>query len=273
MYDMNELLPVVEMLTKRYTGIESSSVSYEKANQLMGAVIYCIQEMESGGGASLASRQPNAMQAYKAGAELVHRKTKELLCFYECHKKTFCAYGNVYLADFWEKGLPAFFQHYDAQFEPQNALLTLDYPVLSDLAQYQGIDLVDLYVRSIVAEQQFLATFGETYVREVLYAYCADYAELPENLAAIVFANVMGHLLTGKKLSDKLCKADLEKISGLEANHGFQEKISEMAAAFLMHHFAEEASIRQYMMMALPDICTRIGNAAAYGNLEKVFVF
>ncbi len=151
--------------------------------------------------------------------------------------------------------------------------MTLDYPVLSDLAQYQGIDLVDLYVRSIVAEQQFLATFGETYVREVLYAYCADYAELPENLAAIVFANVMGHLLTGKKLSDKLCKADLEKISGLEANHGFQEKISEMAAAFLMHHFAEEASIRQYMMMALPDICTRIGNAAAYGNLEKVFVF
>lgn len=109
MYDMNELLPVVAMLTKRYTGIESSSVSYEKANQLMGAVIYCIQEMESGGGVSLASRQPNAMQAYKAGAELVHRKTKELLCFYECHKKTFCAYGNVYLADFWEKGLPAFF--------------------------------------------------------------------------------------------------------------------------------------------------------------------
>ena len=64
MYDMNELLPVVAMLTKRYTGIESSSVSYEKANQLMGAVIYCIQEMESGGGASLASRHPYAMQAY-----------------------------------------------------------------------------------------------------------------------------------------------------------------------------------------------------------------
>lgn len=40
MYDMNELLPVVARLTKRYTGIESSSVSYEKANQLMGAVIY-----------------------------------------------------------------------------------------------------------------------------------------------------------------------------------------------------------------------------------------
>lgn len=36
MYDTNELLPVVARLTKRYTGIESSSVTYEKANQLMG---------------------------------------------------------------------------------------------------------------------------------------------------------------------------------------------------------------------------------------------
>ena len=228
MYDMNELLPVVARLTKRYTGIESSSVSYEKANQLMGAVIYCIREIESGEVGALVSRQQNAMQAYQAGAELVRKKTEELLRFYECYKKEFCAYGNVYLSDFWNKGMPAFFAHYDEQFEPQNTILTLDYPVLSDLAQYQGIDLVDLYVRSVVAEQQFLAMFGESYVREVLRAYCADYAELPENLAAIVFGNVIGHILAGKKLTDRLCEADLQKISAqyafmnVEENSGFQ---------------------------------------------------
>ena len=82
MYDMNELLPVVARLTKRYTGIESSSVTYEKANQLMGAVIYCIREIESGEAGALVSRQQNAMQAYQAGAELVRKKTEELLRFY-----------------------------------------------------------------------------------------------------------------------------------------------------------------------------------------------
>ncbi len=87
MYDMNELLPVVARLTKRYTGIESSSVSYEKANQLMGAVIYCIREIENGEAGALVSRQQNAMQAYQAGAELVRKKTEELLHFYECYKK------------------------------------------------------------------------------------------------------------------------------------------------------------------------------------------
>ena len=68
MYDMNELLPVVARLTKRYTGIESSSVTYEKANQLMGAVIYCIREIENGEAGALISQQQNAMQAFEAGA-------------------------------------------------------------------------------------------------------------------------------------------------------------------------------------------------------------
>ncbi len=278
MYDMNELLPVVAMLTKKYTGIESSSVSYEKANQLMEAVLYCIRETETGGESLMAACKQNAMQAYKTGAQLVRRKTEELLSFYECHKKEFCAYGNVYLAAFWDEGMPAFFQHYDEQFEPQNAILTLDYPVFTDLTQYQGIDRVDLYVRSIAEEQRFLAKFGETYVRKVLQAYCADYAELPENIAAIVFGNVIGHVLTGRKLTERLSEADLQKLSAQcvlcekETNGGFREQVGEIAAAFLEQHFADAESTRQYMMIGLPDICTRIATASSYGNLDKVIV-
>ncbi len=43
MYDMNDLVPIVAMLTEKYTGNDSSSVTYEKANQLMEAVVYCIR--------------------------------------------------------------------------------------------------------------------------------------------------------------------------------------------------------------------------------------
>ena len=46
-YTMEELLPVVAALTAKYTGNESTSVTYEKAEQLMGAVVYCIQELNS----------------------------------------------------------------------------------------------------------------------------------------------------------------------------------------------------------------------------------
>lgn len=147
MYDMNDLVPVVAMLTKKYTGIDSSSVTYEKANQLMEAVVYCINEVQNGGEGILAGRQQSAMQAYRTGAQLVRRKTEELLVFYERRKSGFCPYGNVYLADILQKGLPAFFRTYDEVFAPQNTILTLDYPILVDVSQYQGIDCVDLYVR------------------------------------------------------------------------------------------------------------------------------
>lgn len=279
MYDMNELIPVVAMLTRQYTGIESSSVTYEKANQLMEAVLYCIREVENSGGAVLAGQQSDAMQSYKAGAHLVRRKTEELLAFYERHKNEFCSYGNEYLEDFLQRGLPAFFRQYDEKYEPQNTVLTFDYPILVDLAQYQGIDCVDRYVRCLAQEQRFLAKFGEVYVRNVLCAYCGDCGALPENIASIVLGNVTGHILAGKKLTERFCETDLRRISEQyavcekERNGSFRETASEVAAVFLRRHCAEEDEMLQYMLTGLQDLCTRIEHAAACGKLDKVFVF
>ena len=46
-YEMEELVPIVAKLAKRYTSGESTSITYEKAQQLMEAVLYSINE---GGG-------------------------------------------------------------------------------------------------------------------------------------------------------------------------------------------------------------------------------
>ncbi len=45
-YQMEELLPLAASLADKYTMGESSSVSYETAQMLMEAVLYCIQEFE-----------------------------------------------------------------------------------------------------------------------------------------------------------------------------------------------------------------------------------
>lgn len=41
---MEELLPVAAKLTERYTAGRSMSVTYEKACQMMEAVLYCIRQ-------------------------------------------------------------------------------------------------------------------------------------------------------------------------------------------------------------------------------------
>lgn len=39
-YEMEELMPVVSGLAEKYNAFESTSMTYEKAEQLLGAVIY-----------------------------------------------------------------------------------------------------------------------------------------------------------------------------------------------------------------------------------------
>ena len=45
-YTMEELVPIVRKLAEKHHGYESTSMTYEKAEQLMEAVLYCIRETE-----------------------------------------------------------------------------------------------------------------------------------------------------------------------------------------------------------------------------------
>ena len=46
-YELEELFPVVAELARKYTSGESTSITYERANHLMEAVLYCIHQCGS----------------------------------------------------------------------------------------------------------------------------------------------------------------------------------------------------------------------------------
>jgi hypothetical protein len=43
-FEIGELLPIVSDLAKKYTSMESSSITYENARMLMESVLYCLEE-------------------------------------------------------------------------------------------------------------------------------------------------------------------------------------------------------------------------------------
>ena len=45
-YVMEDFIPIVGRLADEFTSKESSSITYERARQLMKAVIYCISHVE-----------------------------------------------------------------------------------------------------------------------------------------------------------------------------------------------------------------------------------
>jgi hypothetical protein len=85
--------PVAGSLIKKYGGYEHSSVTYEKAEQLMGAVIYCIDEYEAENeNRQLPEAKVSAFDAYKAGYECVVRKAKKAVTLYNQTAAIFHSY-------------------------------------------------------------------------------------------------------------------------------------------------------------------------------------
>lgn len=272
-FDMEELLPVVAQLAEQYTGYESTSVSYERAEALMGAVIYCISEYEASCKYDISVRKVSAKDAYKAGARLVQEKVEALMRNYEALMQDFCDYGNHALSDTICNGIPAFLKHYDTKYEPQNTILTLDYPVLEDYHMHCGIDRIDLYVKAISLEQCFLKQYDTSYVQEVLNAYSGDYANLLENIAGIIFTNTIGHILSGKAIALPLQNNDYEDMyRRFQAGKLTLSGIDAFARDFLKTYYSQENDVISYLCAGLPDILTRISNALENHCLERVFV-
>lgn len=95
-YKMEELVPIVAKLSEKYTGFESSSITYEKAEQLMGAVIYCMHEANKhdiemsdlpnndAGKHGIMERDKlaSAQKTYEIGYENVIKKVKASIALY-----------------------------------------------------------------------------------------------------------------------------------------------------------------------------------------------
>ena len=125
-YKMEELAQIVAGLAEKYTAKESTSITYERAEQFMGAVLYCIREVWQQKDNSIISREGmSALQAYETGFMLVEQKVKEALELYNEMIPDFNCYGSKCLYDTFVKGIPEFFRWYDIRFEPQNTILTL----------------------------------------------------------------------------------------------------------------------------------------------------
>lgn len=186
-FEMEELLAIVFLLVRKYTSNESTSVSYEKARQLMRAVTFCIEEAEKTDSKELVVLgKQSAQEMYQRGYELVCEKTKMALELYHQIMERFSSYRNQALYDTVVQGFPKFFQYYDPKFQPQNRILTLDYPTLRSVEDLEGIDAIYQYLVYIQKEQEFLAEFPEQYVEEALLDYHENYEELFINIPSVV---------------------------------------------------------------------------------------
>lgn len=291
-YKMEELLPVVKDLSERYTGKESTSITYETARHLMEAVLYCLNEnnetllrpeMEEGTGLGslhmLKSSCPvSAAEAYQNGYELLLQKVRKARTVYEEVAADFNAYGNLACSETVLKGIPAFFLYYDAKFDPENAVITMDYPILADMSRWRGGDAVCFYLDCIRLEQRFLKRFPEDTVRSFLLSADSGCKELFINLCGTVLRGVLACMMLGKQVSGETFTPEeykrLEqltvKLADAPRQDGLKNYLSELLEQFTGRVFPGDEELHSYLKLDIPNFAFELRNAAEHGNLSNL---
>lgn len=279
---MEELLPLVGKLTEMYTSHASTSVTYETAEQLMGAVLYCLREAEGskedgkGNGIVTMTCDMDLWTVYQAGYQKVLEKAARAKKVYERIISDFCAYGNRCYEDTVIKGMPEFFVRYDARFRPQDHLLTLDYPVLNPPGRRKGIDAIYFYLSCILLEQRFLSRFPRVYVTAVLEHFHTDYEDMVVNLCSVVMRNVMIHMMMGKKLSDHtVTEYEAAQFSRSVTESG-RDRVMEMIGCFLARLVEENGGdnmLLAYLSCDKKAFAAELMNAAENGCVERILVY
>ncbi len=254
---MTELLPVVAWLSKRYTGGISTSVTYEKAQELMEAVLYCVQayDKEQAMGYGLATAEGiEAQKIYEAGYELVLRKVKKMRGFYNRLMERFCSYGCRCYEDTLLKGMPEFFRRYDARFGPQKTLLTLDYPVMWPMEGLTGIDAIEEYLSGVSLEQKFLGAFDRAYVERVLWTYDWNYKEQFFNLCEVMVKHVCICVME-RKGADASPEPEnfrkYERWTARQSKKEREEKLSGILQRLVDEHFHKNELLFEYLLRCI----------------------
>lgn len=279
-YSIEELLPVMEKLTKKYTSNESSSVTYETARMLMGAVLYCIEECFNDGGNELLimNEKLDGKIAYQRGYELVVSKVYKAKEIYENIIEEFHDFQCRNCRDTILKGIPQFFLRYDPKFNPQDHILTLDYPTIKPINTKCGVDAIYQYLCYIKIEWDFLNAFDTKSVENLLERIVFDYKNLYfDNISNVVLLTALGCILVKKPVGKlELQKNDGELIKSYFENDNeerAEEKIRILISNLFENGFPGNDELEKYFLNTSKDHVIRILNGIQNSSLNGVFPF
>lgn len=275
-YEMEKLVPIVAELAQKYMGCDSTSITYDKAQMLMAGVIYCLNEYRNNSKTGLTDGSLSIKEQYRIGAQMIVKKAVEIKNIYNEILLYFDDYNVECLGDTVRKGIPEFLKWYDAKFCPQNTILTLDYPLLSDIHLLSGADAVYAYICAIKEEQLFLKRFERNYVIEVLRRAVPGYRQMIENVCEIVLLNFIGHAALGKPFSEVgFHGEEYEKLRGVFQSDCIDEienVLHRMFQKLIEQIYDGNQKMLTYLGYSIKNMAVRIKTAVKTQQLRKIFV-
>ncbi|SDX43252.1 DUF6179 domain-containing protein [Eubacterium barkeri] len=270
------LIPIVSSLANRYTKGRSTSLSYEMANQLMEAVLYCIKAYQGHGDPSFPTPILDPALAYERGYALILSKTHQCKRLYEKLLIIFDDFRCLNCGSTVKEGIPAFFNTYDPLFNPQDHRLTLDYPALIHPNALVGVDAIHQYLTHLNLEWQFLSAFDSHGVCRLLSRTTRDYQNLfLGNICETVLLTVLGCLLIGEDGASLSLNArqihDLTEILSPLSQSEIEKNLHHLTEVLCLQVFPRVQDLPPYLFSILPSFAARLHQGVISHSLEGVF--
>jgi hypothetical protein len=263
--DWEKLVEIVAHLTESYTSNESTSVSEETANKLMEAVLYTIRENFNANTSviSLSGEDADYNALYQHGIILIKTKLYQVKMLYEIIMSEFEDYGCKNYRDTVCVGIMEFLKRYDMKFDPQNQLLSLDYPLLYGLPDERGVDMILTYLKGIRLEQQFLANFDRQAIINVLTGIMPSYKTLyMDNICYAVLRRCIHCMAADREVSAlMLYEGDEEEIRSFFQDDDTAKitlRIQSMIQMILRNLSLELAEQSEYFLRPTKSYATKI---------------
>ncbi|MEN6391415.1 MAG: DUF6179 domain-containing protein [Syntrophomonas sp.] len=192
-----QLMPLLAELILKYTRGESSSVTVETAQRLLGSLLYStdayLKSFRHKEAAINCLTSSCPAEIYGKGQALISTCLEQTRILYQEvkeRKMNIPIKGYNYSID---EDLPDFLNQYDPLFNAQDTMAGIDYPLFSDNMRLQGIFYIEQYLKKLSMETDFCHLFSPADINQLLRdygrVYRIDIAEALINVFEIIFIN------------------------------------------------------------------------------------
>jgi len=277
-----QAMTILADLIRKYTKGESSSLRVETSQRLLMSVFYAID-------AGLGSNDPQeALESlladdlrdiYKLGLDALELNLKASRDLYQETLQTKLAIPNDAYHSTIEE-LQDFFKRYDILYNAQYATASIDYPLLFDDMDIEGVFYIKQYLEKLNLENRICSLFPIRDIKQMLFNYSRVYRintrETLINILEIVLSNAIFSILAGNRgsqlnispeqfeqLAQRLLKFDRSRCAAL-LNEAIEVLLSDLQI--------EAPAAREYISKFHDVLYPRFINALENNSLHNLII-
>ncbi|GEM_PF-6695547 len=262
---------------QNYCGVDSSSISYERAEELLSSLLYTLSLVAEADEVELTEVvMRDAEAALLRGTKILDEKRRNLPIFYQNIIDIAPEIDNIYyLSTMSEIG--CFFKRYEIYFSAHEIPCSIDYQLLRPVPESRlGISFIEEYLYRISLENQILRYFDPREVEYLQQRNTPNYNDVPLNLCEPIFKNAIGIILCqSDRKSLIFTQSDCKKLAkSLQNLTKFEcDKLMTDAAVTLCNIIPIRApKAIDYLCNAARDLVPRLSVALENDVFEQLFM-